>query len=48
MIDNPVSEEYRVVLLIASLPEFFNMSVTTLEANPDVPKVENLTEHLEE
>ena len=46
MIGDPVSEEDRVVHLLASLPESFNMLVTALEANPEVPKMENATECL--
>lgn len=44
VIGDPVSEEDCVVHLLASLPESFNMLVTTLEANPEVPKMENGTE----
>ena len=46
VIDDPVSEEDRVVHLLASLPESFNVLVTALEANPDVPKWEVVTERL--
>ena len=46
VIGDPVSEEDRVVHLLASLPESFNMLVTALEANPEVPKMENVTERL--
>ena len=46
VIGYPVSEKDRVVHLLASLPESFNMLVTALEANPDVQKMENITEHL--
>ena len=42
----PVSEEDRVVHLLASLPESYNMLVTAFEANPDVPKMEVVTERL--
>ena len=42
---DPVSDEDRVVHLLASLPDSFNMLATTLEANPEVPKMKNITEH---
>ena len=35
-----ISEEDRVVYLLASLPETYNVLVTTLEAHADVPKLE--------
>lgn len=41
-----VSEEDRVVYLLASLPESYNVLVTALEANEDVPKLEVVTEHI--
>ena len=44
MIGDLVSEEDRVVHLLASLPECFNMLVTALEA--EVPKMETVTERL--
>lgn len=43
---DPVSEEDRVVHLLASLPDSFSMLVTALEANESVPKMENVTERL--
>ena len=43
VIGNPVTEEDRVVHLLASLPDSFNILVTALEANPEVPKMENVT-----
>ncbi len=43
---DPVPEEDRVVHLLASLPESYSMLVTALEANPDVPKMEVVTERL--
>ena len=46
MIGDPVSEEDRVVQILASLPESFNMLVTTLEANLEVPSMETVTERL--
>ena len=41
-----VSEEDRVVYLLASLPESYNVLVTALEANEDVPKLEVVTERI--
>ena len=47
VIDAPVSEEDKVVHLLASLPDSFGMLVTALEANSEVvPKMENVTERL--
>ena len=46
VIGDPVSDEDRVVHLLASLPETFNMLVTALEASPNVPKMEIVTERL--
>lgn len=46
VIGDPVQEEDRVVHLLASLPESFNMLVTALEANPDIPSIEVVTERL--
>ena len=37
VIGDPVKEEDRVVHLLASLPESYNMLVTALEANSDIP-----------
>ena len=41
-----VTEEDRVVFLLASLPESYNMLVTALEANAEVPKMEVVAERL--
>ena len=41
-----VSEEDRVVYLLASLPDDYNVLVTALEANEDVPKLEVITERI--
>ena len=41
-----VSEEDHVVYLLASLLESYNMSVTALEANEDVPKLGVVTERI--
>ena len=46
VIGDPMQEEDRVVHLLVSLPESFNMLVTALEANPDVPKIDVVTERL--
>ena len=41
-----VSEEDPVVYLLASLPERYNVLVTALEANEEVPKLEVVTEQI--
>ena len=41
-----VSEEDRVVYLLASLPKSYNMLVTALEAGADVPRLEVVTERI--
>ena len=46
VISDPISEEDRVVYLLASLPESYSMLVTALEANAEVPKMELVTERL--
>ena len=46
IICDPVNEEDRVVHLLASLPESYNMLVTALEANADVPQMAVVTERL--
>ena len=46
VIDDPMKEEDQVVNLLASLPESFNVLVTALETNTDVPKMEVVTERL--
>ena len=46
VIGDPVSEEDRVVHLLASLPESYSVLVTALEANAEVPKMEHVTERL--
>jgi len=45
-IDAPLSEEDRVVYLLASLPESFDVLVTALEANSEVPNMTVVTERL--
>ena len=46
VISDPVTEKDRVVHLLASLPDSFNMLVIALEANADVPEMEVVTERL--
>ena len=46
VIGEAVEEEDRVVHVLASLPESFSMLVTALEACPEVPKLEVVTEKL--
>ena len=46
-IDAPVSDEDKVVHLLASLPDSFGVLVTALEANSEtVPKLELVTDRL--
>ena len=45
-IDAPLSDEDRVVHLLASLPDSFSVLVTALEASPEVPLMEVVTERL--
>ena len=45
-VGDPVSEEDRVVHLLASLPDSFDTLVTALETNETVPKMETVTERL--
>jgi hypothetical protein len=46
VINDPVQEEDQVIYLLAGLPESYNMLVTALEANADVPKLDVVTERL--
>ena len=46
VVGDPIYEEDRVVHLLASLPDSYNLLVTALEASEDVPKMEVITEHL--
>ena len=46
VIGDSVSDEDRVVHLLASSPDSFNMIVTALEANPEVPEMEVVTGQL--
>ena len=41
-----VSEEDQVVYLLASLPDDYNVLMTALEANEDVPKLEVVKERI--
>ena len=45
-IDDPITEEDRVVYLLASLPESYDILVTAVEASVEVPKMEIVTEQL--
>ncbi len=45
-IDAPLTEEDRVVYLLASLPESYDVLVTALEANVEVPKMAVVVERL--
>ena len=45
VIDN-IKDEDRVVYLLASLPEMYDMLVIALEANTDVPNMETVIERL--
>ena len=46
IIGDAIEEEDRVVHVLASLPESYDMLVTALEANSEVPKLETVTERL--
>ncbi len=46
VIGAPMEEEDKVVTLLASLPETYNMLVTALEASTEVPQMELVTERL--
>ena len=46
VIGDPLSDQDCVVYLLASLSDSYNMLVTALEANQDVPQMEVVTEHL--
>ena len=45
-IGEPIKEEDRVVYILASLPERYNVLVTALEANSDIPSLSVVTERL--
>ena len=44
--DSPLTEEDKVVYLLASLPDSFGVLVTALEASPDVPTMDVVNERL--
>ena len=44
VIGDAIDENARVVYLLASLPESFDVLVTALEANDDVPRMELVVE----
>ena len=46
IIGDPLDEENQVVYLLTNLPESYDMLVTALEASPEVPKLEIITERL--
>lgn len=46
VVGDPLKEEDQVVYLLASLPESYNMLVTALEANTDVPQMDVIMERL--
>ena len=46
IIGDNVDDEDRVVYLLVSLPDSYEMLVTALEANTDVPIMETVTERL--
>jgi len=46
IIGDPLDDESKVVHVLASLPESYDMLVTALEAGSDVPKLEVVTERL--
>ena len=46
IVGDAITDEDRVVYLLASLPESFNTLVTTLESNPSVPAMEMVIERL--
>ena len=46
IIGDPLDEENQVVHLLVSLPKSYDMLVTALEASPEAPKLEIVTERL--
>ena len=47
VVGDKIGDEDRVVYLLASLPESFDMLVTAFEANSEVPKMETVIERLQ-
>ena len=43
VVDDPIQEEDRVIHLLASLPDSYDMLVTAVEANVNMPKMEVVT-----
>ena len=46
VVGDNIDDNDRVIYLLASLPESFNILVTALKASSDVPKMENVIERL--
>ena len=46
IVGDAITDEDRVVYLLASLPESFNTLVTVLQSNPTVPEMETVIERL--
>ena len=46
LVDEPISDEDRVVYLLASLPESYSMFMTALKVHAEVPKMEFVTDRL--
>ena len=46
IIGYPVDEEDKVVQMLSSLPKSYDMLVTALEANPEIPGMESITEKI--
>ena len=46
IVGDPLDDVNKVVHLLASLPKSYDMLVSPLEASPDVPKIEVVTERL--
>ncbi len=45
-VDSPLTDEDKVIYLLASLPESYGVLVTKLESLPEVPKLAIVTERL--
>ena len=46
IVGDAITDEDRVIYLLASLPESFNTLVTVLQSNPTVPEIETVIERL--